>query len=79
MALDDMKFLIIGDLHGNKPVVHFKEFDAIIAPGDFCSDETRTYKFQSLQASIKDPKSKLQWYDIVGKKKSKTNGFEITF
>ena len=33
------KFLIIGDLHGNKPLIHFKDFDAIIAPGDFCSDK----------------------------------------
>src|SRR3989338_9992052 len=33
------KFLIIGDLHGNKPKVYFKDFDAIIAPGDFCSDK----------------------------------------
>lgn len=34
-----MKLLIIGDLHGNKPNIHFKDFDAIIAPGDFCSDK----------------------------------------
>ena len=33
------KFLIIGDLHGNKPKIHFKDFDYIIAPGDFCSDK----------------------------------------
>ena len=31
-----VKFLIIGDLHGNKPKIHFKDFDAIIAHGDFC-------------------------------------------
>lgn len=30
-----MKLLIIGDLHGNKPKIHFKDFDAIIAPGIF--------------------------------------------
>jgi Icc-related predicted phosphoesterase len=34
-----MKFLIIGDLHGRKPKIHYKNFDAIIAPGDFCSDK----------------------------------------
>ena len=34
----ETKFLIVGDLHGNKPKIHFKDFDAIIAPGDFCSD-----------------------------------------
>ncbi|MBS3149964.1 metallophosphoesterase [Candidatus Woesearchaeota archaeon] len=33
------KFLIIGDLHGNKPKIYFKDFDYIIAPGDFCSDK----------------------------------------
>jgi len=35
----ETKFLIIGDLHGNKPKIHFNDFDAIIAPGDFCSDK----------------------------------------
>ncbi len=34
-----VKFLIIGDLHGNRPKIYFKNFDAIIAPGDFCSDK----------------------------------------
>lgn len=34
-----MKFLIIGDLHGQKPKIHFKDFDAIIVPGDICSDK----------------------------------------
>jgi Icc-related predicted phosphoesterase len=33
-----MKFLIIGDLHGRKPRIHFKDFDAIIVPGDVCDD-----------------------------------------
>ncbi|MBT4114343.1 hypothetical protein HOE41_01730 [Candidatus Woesearchaeota archaeon] len=34
-----MKFLIIGDLHGRMPRIHYKDSDAIIAPGDFCSDK----------------------------------------
>lgn len=34
-----MKFLIIGDLHGKKPKIHFKDFDAIIMTGDVCSDK----------------------------------------
>jgi len=34
-----VKFLIVGDLHGIKPKIHFKDFDYIIAPGDFCSDK----------------------------------------
>lgn len=66
-----MKFLIVGDLHGNMPNIHFKDFDAIIAPGDFCSDEARKYMFQAMKERLKDSKSKVQWYDIVGKDKAK--------
>jgi len=67
-----MKFLIIGDLHGNKPEIFFKNFDAIIAPGDFCSDAPRQYMFQALKAELQDAKSKVTWYDLVGKKEAKT-------
>lgn len=65
------KFLIIGDLHGNKPEIYTNDFDAIIAPGDFCSDELRTYMFQALKEEIKNPKTKVRWWKIVGKNKSK--------
>jgi len=34
-----MKILVIGDLHGRKPNIHFREFDAIIFVGDICSDK----------------------------------------
>ena len=34
-----MKLLVIGDLHGRKPRIHFKEFDAIVFVGDVNSDE----------------------------------------
>lgn len=34
-----MKLLVIGDLHGRKPRIHFKDFDAIVFPGDVVSDE----------------------------------------
>jgi Icc-related predicted phosphoesterase len=34
-----MKLLIIGDLHGNFPKIHFKNFDAVIMTGDVCSDK----------------------------------------
>jgi Icc-related predicted phosphoesterase len=33
-----MKILVIGDLHGRKPKIHFKEFDCIIQVGDVCDD-----------------------------------------
>jgi len=65
------KFLIIGDLHGNMPKIYFKDFDYIIAPGDFCSDALRKYMFQALQQKLNDSKSKVNWYDLVGKKRAK--------
>jgi len=66
-----MKFLVVGDLHGQKPKIHFKDFDAIIAPGDFCSDRHRKYIFQALREQIKNPDSEIQWSDLVGKKRAK--------
>lgn len=65
------KFLIIGDLHGNKPKIYFKDFDYIIAPGDFCSDALRKYMFQALKDRLRNPKYKVSWYDLIGKKKTK--------
>ncbi|MBD3318353.1 hypothetical protein GF342_00410 [Candidatus Woesearchaeota archaeon] len=67
-----MKFLAIGDLHGAIPKIHFKNFQAVIAPGDFCSDAPRQYMFQALQYNLSHPtKKEKQWYDIVGKRKAK--------
>lgn len=65
-----MKFLIISDLHGQKPNIHYKNFDAIIAPGDFCSDEPKKVMFQAIRERLQNPKCKKQWYDIVGKKEA---------
>ncbi len=65
-----MKFLIIGDLHGQKPKIHFKDFDAIIAPGDFCSDATKKYRFQVAEEKLKNPNFKARWYDLAGKKEA---------
>lgn len=33
-----MKILVVGDLHGRKPRVHFKDFDCIVQVGDVCDD-----------------------------------------
>ena len=65
-----MKLLVIGDLHGNKPKIYFKDFDAIIAPGDFCSDALRKYYFEAIREKMKNPDSDLKWYEITGKKKA---------
>jgi len=33
-----VRFLVVGDLHGRKPTIKSKKFDAIICPGDVCDD-----------------------------------------
>jgi Icc-related predicted phosphoesterase len=65
-----MKFVVIGDLHGNAPVIKYEDYDAIIAPGDFCSDAARKFMFEALMKRIKDPTCKTKWYDIVGRDKA---------
>ncbi|MBM3232304.1 hypothetical protein FJZ21_02915 [Candidatus Pacearchaeota archaeon] len=64
------KFLIIGDLHGNKPKIYEKDFDAIISPGDFCSDNLRKYMFKALKITL-DTNEEVCWYDIMSKSKAK--------
>jgi len=66
-----MKILVVGDLHGNKPKIYFKDFDVIIAPGDFCSDAHRKYIFGALRKNLENPKKKIKLEDIVGKSKAK--------
>lgn len=79
-----MKVLVVGDLHGNRPNIYFDGFDAIIAPGDFCSDAPRKYVILALRKRLENSNSKTRWYDIVGKrearkmiKKSLSDGREI--
>lgn len=64
------RFLIIGDLHGRMPRLYAKRFDAIIAPGDFCSDESRTYIFEAMRRKQKNPRFKKDWTDLAGKRKA---------
>lgn len=59
-----MRFLIFGDLHGKLPKIHYRDFDAIIAPGDFCSSDARKYMFQAL-------KKKVEWHEFTGRKKAR--------
>ena len=65
-----MKILVVGDLHGKKPRIYFKHFDAIIAPGDFCSDRHRKYIFEVLRRNLENPKKKFELKDIIGKRKA---------
>jgi len=64
-----MKLLVIGDLHGNKPNIYFDNFDAIIAPGDFCSsDKIAKLAFKGMKKRLKEKYQVNKWFDIIGKK-----------
>lgn len=67
------RILIIGDLHGQIPNIHFRNYDFIMCPGDFCSgDEFRKYAFEAIKWSKENPKKREKnWYDICGKEKAK--------
>ncbi|MBU0461934.1 MAG: metallophosphoesterase [Nanoarchaeota archaeon] len=72
MREEKTRFLIIGDLHGHVPKLHFKEFDAILAPGDFCSDAgMRSVFFRLLRKRQADKDFDKEWYDLIGKKKAR--------
>jgi Icc-related predicted phosphoesterase len=66
-----MRFLILGCLHGQIPNLHYKNFDAIICTGDFCSDAHRAPIFEAIKRNLANPREKVTWLDIIGKKKAK--------
>ena len=66
-----MRILVLGDLHGKKPRLRVKDFNAVIAPGDFCSDKLVSIMFKTLNMRLKNPFIAIEWYDILGRKKSK--------
>jgi len=63
-----MKILVVGDCHGKVPNMdeEASEADFIIATGDICgdSDEMREAMFKSID-------SEREWYDILGREKSR--------
>jgi len=84
-----MKILVIGDLHGRKPRIHFKDFDCIIQVGDVCDDSKIGPMYKKYFELLKNPeglgiglddffikeigKRKLQQYE----KESLKNGHEV--
>lgn len=67
-----MKFLVFGDLHGQLPKAYFKDFDAIITPGDFCSDRLRKVMFKALREHLKNPEKRMRmWYELMGAKRAR--------
>ncbi len=65
-----MKFLVIGDLHGNIPKIYFKDYDAIVCTGDFCSDKMRKYMFMALKMRMQLPLFPVTWVDLAGEKRA---------
>ena len=66
-----VRFLVVGDLHGRKPIIKDKNFDAIICPGDIAGDYIKKYIFKALRENAKNPEKYLRWYDLVGMKDAK--------
>ncbi len=65
-----IKILAIGDLHGQMPKIHYKDYDIVLAPGDFCSDGIREYIFKAAKDKDEEGGS-LEWYEIIGKRNAK--------
>ncbi|MBN2094549.1 MAG: metallophosphoesterase [Candidatus Aenigmarchaeota archaeon] len=67
------KFLVIGDLHGQIPDIHFKDFDAVLFTGDVCDTGfLRDIQFRQIALKQKEPSYKMKnWFSITGKAKAK--------
>jgi len=71
-----MKILVIGDLHGKKPKIHFNDFDCIVQIGDVCDDSKIGPLYKKYFQALKDnPDTDLEadkfFIKRVGKKKFK--------
>ncbi|HLF55173.1 MAG TPA: metallophosphoesterase [Candidatus Nanoarchaeia archaeon] len=76
--MTELKFLIVGCLHGKKPRISTKAIDAIIAPGDFCYAEIRKYIFKSMRQELKGKKAK-EWWQLAGGKKKASSLLKKSF
>lgn len=63
-----MKILIIGDLHGRKPQMHFKDFDCIVQVGDVCDDREISPYARQWFRSLKKAKEDIMYEDFIIKK-----------
>ncbi|MFH1801877.1 MAG: metallophosphoesterase [archaeon] len=62
-----MKLLILGDLHGRKPKIPFKDFDMIICVGDVC-DNSEMGKLYSLWFKKLNKNKDLEFEDVLKQK-----------
>ena len=61
---DFVKFLIVGDLHGEMPIIHSQNFDAIICPGDICGDDSRPYIKKAMEYAQQYPDEEVSFEDF---------------
>lgn len=62
-----VRFLCVGDLHGELPSVPDEtRFDAIVSIGDLCSFELRSEMFAALRAELEEG-DETPWYDRMGR------------
>jgi len=60
----------VADLDGKIPRIGFNDYDAIIAPGDYCSGEIKKYSFMQVKYAIKGKKVP-NLEEIIGLKRYK--------
>ncbi len=68
-----MKLLIIGDLHGRKPIIKTKDFDAFVLVGDICDDRKIGKLYKKYFTLLKNPDFEMGFeefaYSEIGKNK----------
>lgn len=60
-----VKILVIGDLHGRKPVIKEKDFDCIISVGDVCDDREIGKYYKKLFKMAKKSDEKLDINEMI--------------
>jgi Icc-related predicted phosphoesterase len=74
-----MKILVIGDLHGRMPRIHFKDFDCIVQVGDVCDDRKIGILYKKYFRLLKKKENlNLGWEEFVKKEigKRKYDSYE---
>jgi Icc-related predicted phosphoesterase len=63
-----MKILVIGDLHGRKPIIKNKDFDCMVVVGDICDDRDIAPIYKKFFAYLKDVKEESPNFEEFAKK-----------
>ena len=65
-----MKILVIGDLHGRKPVIRFKDFDCIIQVGDLADDSKFLPYIKGWFQLLKKPENSISYQGFLNSKEA---------